>query len=177
MRGGGHQHRRLVLLGRGTHGHTDTHKLSCRAGPAEAPPRRHVRAMCSAHGRAGGAAPAFLTGGSFDKSRFPHAPGHGRRPRVPLAKRWGPERARRFGFLLLQRLFFFSPAVNLAKPLTKPFGLNRVGPNESSRRGGLRRPFVLRSAFAPRPKGGFIAPLASRMHPSAGPGSVPPAVP
>lgn len=101
--------------------------------------------QCAAHmAEPEGAAAAFLMSGSFDKSCLSHASRHERRPRVPFAKRWGTEWARRFEVLLLQRLFF---CCKFGKLLTKLFGLNHVRPSNCYRRGGFHEPFVLRSSF------------------------------
>lgn len=139
--------------GGGTHAHTPTHALPnththpgtemCLMATAEAPPA----AQCAVHmAEPEGAAPAFLASGSPDKPCLSPAPRHERR--VPFPKRWGTERARQLGFLLLQRFcLFICFRRKFGRLLTKLFGLNHVSPNARSGRGRASRPLCISECF------------------------------
>lgn len=127
---------------------------------AEAPPA----AQCAVHmAEPEGAAPAFLASGSPDKPCLSPAPRHERR--VPFPKRWGTERARQLGFLLLQRFcLFICFRRKFGRLLTKLFGLNHVSPNARSGRGRASRPLCISECFhrsAVPGQGFFMAPLPS----------------
>ncbi|XP_068550401.1 uncharacterized protein [Anas acuta] len=145
-----------------THSPTRTHPRTemCLMATAEAPPA----AQCAAHmAEPEGAAPAFLASGSPDKPCLSPAPRHERR--VPFPKRWGTERARQLGFLLLQRFcLFICFRRKFGRLLTKLFGLNHVSPNARSGRGRASRPLCISECFhrsAVPGQGFFMAPFPS----------------
>lgn len=138
-----HQHHRTPPAGYPGAGDTRTHTIICRAGPAEAPPRIHVRAMCSAHGRAGGVGTGIPDEWLIWQVLF-IACSETREAAACAACQALVDGAGSTVWVPSSVSFF---RCKFGKLLTKLFGLNHVRPNERYRRGGLRGHFVLQSAF------------------------------